>query len=83
MTAVSFTHYQVTWKAGISPTEDAEKSIDFWLPVNTACTNTPDHGYAVKSYMADVLNLVELDADEHGYRYDIKVIETREYRMVG
>lgn len=76
MTEVVFTHYQLTWKF----TDDGQDQVaDFWLP------GAPSHydEEAIRKYMKDVLNLVELSASEYGYEYELKVIESRTYRMVG
>jgi hypothetical protein len=56
---MSFKLYRLTWK-----TSDVENVAEFWLEAKA----NPD------KEVGSLLNLVELDASENGYAYELEVI---------
>jgi len=70
MTEAIFTKYKLRW---FFTDEGILQESIFWLP----------SGEEPKKYIQDILNIVELSADEYNYEYELTEIETRVYRMVG
>jgi len=66
MQAMGFTKWILTWEADSPDAESEHCEATFWLP----------EGEDPKDHVADILNLVELSASEHGYKYDLHEDET-------
>jgi len=60
-TKKDFARWVLKWEADSPDAESEHCEATFWIP----------RGEDPKKYVADLLNLVELSADEHGYEYDL------------